>query len=436
VAYLRWHESKTRAKFQVRRQSYSRWVRQDQLSPERHTGPGTARNLFVSHLYGLARGTGRMTPTRILHVAAPGVVGGLERVLRILAVAQRASGDEVHVAALLGDTTEAIANPLLEALRAAGVAVHPLAVPTRAYLRERAAVADLAMTHRVDIIHTHGYRADVIDGSISRQLPAVAGVTTVHGFTGGGVRNRCYEWLQRRSFRRFDAVVGVSQLLAEQLMQAGVPSSRVHVVRNAWQASGHRLDRVAARRSLGVPDDAFVVGWVGRISHEKGADVMLDALEHLEGLPVCVQILGDGRERRALELRARERWPATKVVWRGIVPDAERLFSGFDVFVNSSRTEGTPMVLFEAMAAGVPIVATRVGGVPDVLGAEDALIVAPESPPALAAAVREVFRNPSGATSRAHAAQLRLERECRVDSWVEEYRNVYQSAMTVARAER
>jgi glycosyltransferase involved in cell wall biosynthesis len=116
------------------------------------------------------------------------------------------------------------------------------------------------------------------------------------------------------------------------------------------------------------------------------------------------------------------------------VPGAERLFCGFDVFVSSSRTEGTPMVLFEAMAAGVPIVATRVGGVPDMLGAEDALLVEAENPQDLGAAMREVFENAARADDRARAAQRRYDRECRVSSWLEEYARVYQSAMGIARA--
>jgi glycosyltransferase involved in cell wall biosynthesis len=120
------------------------------------------------------------------------------------------------------------------------------------------------------------------------------------------------------------------------------------------------------------------------------------------------------------------------VSWPGRVADAERLFSAFDVFVLSSRTEGTPMVLLEAMSAGVPIIATRVGGVPDVLPPETALLVAPDSPGELAAAIRAVFSNGSAACARARAARARLVAEYNPETWVSRYQTVYQHACELA----
>ena len=399
----------------------------------RHTLAGSARNLFgiaPMHSDADARVGNRM---RVLHVTCPGEVGGLERVVQILAAAQQAAGHEVHVAAFVGGVTAGTADRFSAPLRAAGVAVHTFTILGRAYLRERSAVVKLANRYRIELIHTHGYRADVVAGGVAGRLGSVAAVTTVHGFTGGGFRNRCYEWLQRRAFRGFDAVIGVSQPLVDRLRQSGIPPQRIHMVKNCWQPSAPRLDRTSARLALGVRDDVFVIGWVGRMSHEKGPDVLLDALDHLTDLPLCVQFLGDGPERAMLEERSHARWGTTRVVWRGTVMDADRLFSGFDVFINSSRTEGTPMVLFEAMAAGVPIVATRVGGVPDMLAPDEAWLVPPSGPAALAAAVREVVLNPGEAAIRARAACRRLQRECDISEWASAYTMAYESAISVAR---
>src|SRR5438128_119439 len=106
---------------------------------------------------------------------------------------------------------------------------------------------------------------------------------------------------------------------------------------------------------------------------------------------------------------------------------AGRLLRAFDVFALTSRTEGTPVALFEAMAAEVPIVAAGVGGVPDVVSTGEALIIPPEDPRAVATALREVFRNRAAARRRACAARERLEREFGLALWLQRYEAVYRA---------
>jgi glycosyltransferase involved in cell wall biosynthesis len=297
-------------------------------------------------------------------------------------------------------------------------------MPGRAYLLERAAIARVCRDVRPDVVHTHGYRPDVLDAGVARRL-GIPVVTTVHGFTGGRWKNSFYEWLQCRAFRRFDAVVAVSRPLVERLERAGVPPARIHEVPNAWRECAPPLDRGAARHALGIPSDRFVVGWVGRLSHEKGANVLLEALPHVSDLPLVVSVAGDGSERVTLQARASALGLAERILWHGAVPDAGRLFAAFDLFVLSSRTEGTPLVLFEAMAVGVPIVATHVGGVPGVVSPAEAALVRPDDPLALAAEIRDVYRNPTAAQRRARAARARLERDFGIAPWLDRYEAIY-----------
>jgi glycosyltransferase involved in cell wall biosynthesis len=253
-------------------------------------------------------------------------------------------------------------------------------------------------------------------------------VTTAHGFTGGGWRNRFYEWIQFRSFRRSDAVIAVSRGLASELASRGIPGDRIHVVPNAYPADVPRLERSAARERLVVPPAVAHLGWVGRVTREKGLDVLLDALWHLDDVPVILSVIGDGRERPALETRARGVRAAHRIIWHGSVADAGALFPAFDLFVLSSRTEGTPMVLFEAMAARVPIVAVAVGGVPDVLSDEEALLVPPENPRALAESIRSALGDRQAATARARAARTRLREQFGSEAWIARHLDVYRSA--------
>ncbi|HEV8511352.1 MAG TPA: glycosyltransferase [Gemmatimonadales bacterium] len=369
---------------------------------------------------------------RILHVVAPGEIGGLERVVHLLAQGQAGTGEEVHVAVVL-DRASAD-HELIASLAGAGVTPHPIVLPGRAYWRERAAILEIVRRLRPVVMHTHGYRPDVLDASVGRRL-GIPTVTTVHGFTGGDWKNRLYERLQRRAYRRFDAVVVVSRPLVEKLVRCGVSVQRIHCVLNAWQETTTPLDRVSARRALGLKDGEFVIGWVGRLSREKGADLLLDALAHLTDLPVTVSVIGNGPEQRALVSRARQLGVERLVHWHGTVPEAGSRFSAFDVFVLSSRTEGTPIVLFEAMAAGIPIVAARVGGVPDVVSPMEAALVAPADPAALAAEIRAVYNDYAAGRARAQRARERL-RDFTLRPWLDRYNAIYRFISRAAPAGR
>lgn len=369
----------------------------------------------------------------MLHIVAPCEVGGLERVVQALAAGQHRAGHRVTVAVVLGN--RAADHPFLRPLAEAGVELVRLRLPPRAYLRERAAVVELCRRLRPDVVHTHGYRVDVVDAAAARRL-GFPTVTTVHGFTGGDLKNRIYQRLQRRAFRRFDAVVAVSRPLARDLARAAVPAERLHVIPNAWPAGPAPLPRDRARRILALAEERFQVGWVGRLTPEKGPDLLLAAVERLLDLPLAVSVVGDGRMRPRLQALAARCGLGEQVRWLGNVPDAGRLFSAFDVFVLSSRSEGTPMVLFEAMAAGTPIVATAVGGVPDVVSSQEALLVAPEDPAALADAIRRVHANARAAAARARRGRERLAREFALAPWLARYDHVYRSVLPGAGGSR
>jgi glycosyltransferase involved in cell wall biosynthesis len=361
----------------------------------------------------------------VLHVIAPGDVGGAERVVHALAAGQHQAGLGVRVAAVLANGADQ--HPFLTPLDQAGVEAIPLRFPPRAYGRERAAIAELCRRLRPDVVHTHGYHVDVVDSGAARRA-GVPTVATVHGFTGGDWKNWIYERLQRRALRRFAAVVAVSRPLARDLERGGVPPARLHIVPNASPAHDPPpLPRDQARTRLAVPNGRFHVGWVGRLTPEKGADVLLAALPLLADLPLVVSVVGDGRRRPQLQEAAARLGLGDRVRLLGNVAEAGRLFAAFDVFALSSRTEGTPIALFEAMAARTPIVASAVGGVPDVVSPQEALLVGADDPAALARAIRAVHANPAAAAERVRRAHERLARDFAPGPWLERYEHIYRS---------
>lgn len=383
-------------------------------------GPSTSRTSPA------ARMTERL---KVVHALAPARVGGLESVVTALSGGMAGRGHAVNVMAVLDP--DAGEHEFVSGMERRGVALHPIEVPRRAYHREYFGLRDLLFRLGPDVVHTHGYRADVVASAAARGV-GLPLVSTVHGFIGGGWKNRFYEWLQLRSLRRHEAVVAVSEPIRRKLLRSGLADRRIHLLRNAWSPDRPLLDRREARARLGLPQDSFVAGWVGRLSREKGADVFLEAMSRVadRGGEVTASLIGEGGRASSLRARTDRLGLGDRVRFHGRIPAAARLYRAFDVFVLSSRSEGTPISLLEAMDAEVPIVATRVGGVPDVVrDREEALLVPPEDPAAVAEAVLRVRRRPEDARRRARAAARRLAEEFALEPWLEAMEQIYREVL-------
>ena len=375
------------------------------------------------------------SPLSIVQLCVPSLVGGLETVVMGLSRGLAERGHHVTLVAVVREAKAAasVFGPL------EGTPVNTIAVEVsnRAYHREIRAVTTILDTERPNVLHTHGYRADLLHGGRARNR-GITTISTLHGSSKMGGLARVFEYLQVRAMRRFDGVVAVSRPIVDLLSERGVPRERIHYIRNAWSPPKEPLGRSDARRVLGLPDDGTVViGWVGRLIPVKGADVFLRSLRGLLDASHVACIVGDGPERPALEALAGDLGIGDHLRWVGAVPEAGRLFSAFDVLVLSSRSEGTPMVLIEAMGQGVPVVATRVGGIPELLdGHDEGWLVPSEAPDLLSDAVRSCVSDPKQAAARAQRARARIEREFDVASWIRLHLSAYESARVVGRRGR
>jgi len=356
---------------------------------------------------------------------APAAVGGLERVVEALASGHRARGHQVSVIATVGRSGDA--HPVVVGLREAGLTVHTVVAPSRAYRAELGSLRRVLADPAPAVLHTHGYRSDVLGWWAGRSTGTPV-VSTVHGFTGGSVKNRVFEAVQVRVLRRVRRVVAVSELLAHRLRAQGVPGDSLQVIRNAVPATASVLDRHEARRVLGLPERGQVIGWVGRLSPEKGPDTLVDAVARLDPA-VRVSLIGDGPLRVRLEEETHRRADRERFRFHGHVPDAGSLLRAFDVVVLSSRTEGTPITLLEAIRARVPVVATSVGGIPEVVSSLEARLVAAEDASGLAAAVEQTLCDPVATAERVNHAFRRLTREGDPERWLTAYEDVYRTAL-------
>lgn len=235
--------------------------------------------------------------------------------------------------------------------------------------------------------------------------------------------------VQRFAHRLATHVTAVSETVAETVVALGVPRGRVTVIPNGVDAS--RFEGAADRAALGWNGDGPVIGSVGCLAARKDYATLLDALGILaaRGRAFRATLVGDGPERGALEARVTSLGLSGRVRFLGERPDVERLLPAMDVFVLSSREEGIPNALLEAMAAGRPSVATAVGGTPEVL--EDGAtgwLTPPGAPALLAERLEEALSRPEEARARGAAARRAVIERMGIDAMVRRHEAFYRAA--------
>ncbi|HXJ44579.1 MAG TPA: glycosyltransferase family 4 protein, partial [Bryobacteraceae bacterium] len=192
----------------------------------------------------------------------------------------------------------------------------------------------------------------------------------------------------------------------DQLVRVGVPTERIEIIHNAIPSGWGTSDRtsteaVTLREKAGIPSGRKVILIVGRLSREKDHLTLLEAVHHLRSGPAPhLVIVGEGPDRLRIEARVRELRLDGHVTFTGQLDTAQPWYGIADVAVLSSLSEGSPNALLEAMATGIPVVATDVGGIPEIVtNEESALLVRPGDWRQMAAAIRRVLTEPELAFS-------------------------------------
>ena len=279
----------------------------------------------------------------------------------------------------------------------------------------------LMRVYRPQIVHTHAAKA----GLLGRLAARLAGVpVVVHTFHGhvlrgyfGPAKTEAFRRLECLLGRASDALIAVSPGVKQDLVDLGVADSgrfRVVALGLELESLAGPLPRGGLRRERAIADDAPLIGMVGRLVPIKDVPTFLEAAAKVRQVTPQARfaLVGDGEERVLLEdLCARLRM-AEAVTFYGWRRDMQSVYGDLDVVVNSSRNEGTPVALIEALAAGRPVVATRVGGTPDLLrGGEFGRLVAAGDAAALADAILDTLDHRAAAGLRARAGQAYVLRE-------------------------
>lgn len=231
-------------------------------------------------------------------------------------------------------------------------------------------VLSICRRERVRIWHGHDYKSNAL-GLLLRHFWPMRLVTTLHGWVKHTRRTPLYYKIDEMCLPHFEAVISVSPDLHARSLACGVRPERCTLIENGIDVTQYtRRQRVAeAKRRLGLPSERIVLGAVGRLSPEKGFDILIRAVKGLLecGLDVALVIAGDGDEEPRLRGLIAQLGIADRVQMLGFCTDPRSVYEALDVFVLSSLREGLPNVLLEAMALELPVVATRIAGIPRVI---------------------------------------------------------------------
>ncbi len=375
-------------------------------------------------------------PLRIGYYLSSAAMGGQER--HVLTLIDHLSAR--HHITVFCDAAEG-GNPFYEELETRGLrprilrlprmstkgVVRPVAMSLPVILAARRA---LAAAH-LDAIHFHA-------GLLGQMYaPIVAGcmagihtrILTLHNHIVRHAPLR--RFIESRVLRRLDRIVAVSNHTKRELVQKkDVAPEQVVVVPNGIEVAAYTnmMERREARGALGLSNEALVVGLVGRLHDLKGVDLMIEAVPLIKAQVPRLQLvlIGIGPEEKALRQLAEERDASDVVRFAGYRSDARRFMSALDVLALPSRDEANPLSLLEAMACRKPVVAARVGGVPEVVvDGVTGLLVPPENVPALAEAVVRLLKDPERMKAMGEAGRERVQIHFSEDAMLEKTASLY-----------
>ena len=356
---------------------------------------------------------------RIGHLINSLECGGAEQVVANLAAEQARQGDFVRVICL----RDVGPNPVsTAALTNAGGEITSLLKPEGLHLGTLRKLIAYLKTSRFDVLHTHNHLVHHY-GAIAGILTRTRTVSTLHGSSSLTQAPRWTQMLYRTSCRLSDAVVGVCDEVAQTLSEhLHLSSSLVHVVENGIDLSQF----LGIRRA--PPSSDMVFGTIGRLEAIKDHSNLLHAFAAVRSRYPHVQlrILGDGSLRTALEQQARELAIQDAVHFEGFSRDASAFLGRIDVYVISSKSEGLPLSLLEALAAGLPIAATAVGAIPDVISRSQCGSVCPPSNSDELAACMEREMRRAASAELAERAKTFAASEYGLERMTRAYRRLYE----------
>jgi glycosyltransferase involved in cell wall biosynthesis len=329
---------------------------------------------------------------KILHVyTGGGEIYGAERVIYNLACEQIKSSMSPEVIYFKRPGR----NSFLELLNDGRIPVHVVNSRSRIDAGAFMSLRSICLRTSPHILHSHGYKGDIFLAVLKRTLRGPAILSTKHGSTDATSRASLYEHLGDLSLRYFDRVVAVSEYTKKKLIELHVPEGKIEVIHNGIDVSSFSgVEKGSLRHSLNIAEDSRVAGFIGRLGPEKGITYLLEAADRIcrSTSGVYFILIGEGILKEETEDFIASRGLNDRIIMLGWRKDATCILPDMDMLLLPSLTEGTPMVILEAMAAGVPVIASDVGGIGEIIeDSRTGLLIKPRDPVAIAESVKALL---------------------------------------------
>jgi glycosyltransferase involved in cell wall biosynthesis len=354
-------------------------------------------------------------PIRVAHLIHTMAHGGVETALINWLTTFAPEHVEAHLICFANpDGSE---QPFVDAAMRAGLRVHTLPWGRRKpFWKAAKAAAAFLNAHGVELLHCHNTYANAV-GLFASRIAPVKTLTTIYVWSGYGVKRRLLQWFDQRLLARFDQITAHCQAALSATVDRGVDAKDIRLLTCGFSdrvATLTAKERTAARRELGVGDGDTVLIKVARFWPEKRHDVLLQAFKHLLTKTTNVQlwIPGVGPELARTQEMAETLGVSARCRFLGFRTDLPELLAMADIQVHTSDEEGVPLAILSGMAAGKPIVSTRVGGIAEVIrSGESGLLIERRQPEAFGDAVFELMRDPARQSRLGNAARHFIDNE-------------------------
>jgi glycosyltransferase involved in cell wall biosynthesis len=368
---------------------------------------------------------------KILHLISSSGFLGAENVVLELSKETTKAGFWVTIGIM--ENRNNLHMELADRARSEGLQVQIFPCRGRFDRRTIASVRDFIDSEQPNIMHSHGYKSNFY------AWRAIAGsnipwIVTNHLWKRTTFALKGYACLDSLLIRRADRVVAVSDEIASEMMNRGISSQKIIIIDNGVNLERFRVIRNDdLRNSFGFNGTSKVIGTIASLTSEKGHIYLLEAARQvIDKCPECrFLIVGDGGQRQFLAEKTSHLGLAEKVLFAGSRKDVPEILLMLDVFVLPSLKEGLPMALLEAMASKVPVIATKVGAIPNVIENEmSGILISPEKPDAIAEAINTILSDGNSAKEMARRGFEKVRDHFSLKKMAEKYLSVYKELLS------
>jgi glycosyltransferase involved in cell wall biosynthesis len=366
---------------------------------------------------------------KVLHLVSSGGLFGAEKVILNLAACR--GGPDGWVGAIHN-----LRNPHMEIIHEArrlGLKSAVFESRSQADFKTVSSLKKFLKENKIDILHTHNYKSDILGFTATRML-RIKWVATNHVWHGTDEKLRIYEAMDSLVLKFADMIFTVSGEIKDELLQKGIAEGKVHVVHNGIDVDdfSNASERRTLRGRWRVSGQDVLAAIIGRLAPEKGHEVLFQAVKEAVGKYPGLKclVVGDGPLKSKLEGQAAELGLTGHIIFTGIRKDMPDVYAACDILVNSSFIEGLPMTILEAMASKLSVIATSVGAVPQVIrDGQNGILLKPGDPAALCRAITDLARNADKRQELAARAYKDVCLNFSVQRMAEEYNRFYQGLL-------